>query len=74
MTRAELRDLRLRLGLTADGLAELVGVSGGRTVRRWEAGQRSIPGPVAVLLTAISADPAVQAYFGLTLSVDQKAA
>jgi hypothetical protein len=49
-TPAQLRAARQRLGLSADGLARMVRVEDGRTVRRWEAGERHIPGPVTVLL------------------------
>lgn len=49
-----LKDARDRLGLSAGALAKIVRVEDGRTVRRWEAGEREIPGPVIVILeTAI---------------------
>jgi transcriptional regulator with XRE-family HTH domain len=54
-TPEELKAARHALGLSADGLARMVRVEDGRTVRRWEAGEREIPGPVIVLLeTAMS--------------------
>src|SRR5260370_38952960 len=49
-TPAELKAARHALGFSADGLARMVRVEDGRTVRRWEAGEREIPGPVTVLL------------------------
>lgn len=49
MTGEQLRRSRLALGLTLDEFARLVRVSGGRTVRKWEDGEREVPGPVAVL-------------------------
>jgi len=49
MTGEELRRARLALGLTLDEFARLVRVSSGRTVRKWEDGEREVPGPVAVL-------------------------
>jgi Helix-turn-helix domain len=49
MTGDELRRCRLALGLTLDEFARLVRVSSGRTVRKWEDGEREVPGPVAVL-------------------------
>lgn len=49
MTGEELRGARLALGLTLDEFARLVRVSSGRTVRKWEDGEREVPGPVAVL-------------------------
>lgn len=56
MTGEELRAARKSLGLTAQGFADLVGVSNGRTVRYWESGDRKVPGPVAVLIKKIMDD------------------
>ena len=50
MTPAEFKSARHQLGLSANGLAKLFRVSDGRTVRRWEAGDRDIPGPAVVLM------------------------
>ena len=48
---AELKAARQALGLSAEQLAQVVRVEGGgRTVRRWEAGEREIPGPVIVVM------------------------
>jgi len=46
------REARYILGLSAQALADALhlGKGGGRTVRRWESGERSIPGPVAVVV------------------------
>jgi transcriptional regulator with XRE-family HTH domain len=49
-TPEALREARATLGLSADALARIVRVEDGRTVRRWEAGEREIPGPVIVIL------------------------
>lgn len=49
-TPEALREARATLGLSADALARVVRVEDGRTVRRWEAGEREIPGPVIVIL------------------------
>ncbi|MDA9463072.1 helix-turn-helix domain-containing protein [Bradyrhizobium sp. CCBAU 53415] len=49
-TPEALKDARATLGLTADAFARIVRVEDGRTVRRWEAGEREIPGPVIVIL------------------------
>jgi transcriptional regulator with XRE-family HTH domain len=46
----QLQAARRALGLSAEGLARMVRVESGRTVRRWEAGEREIPGPVTVLM------------------------
>ena len=43
------RALRQRLGLTAGAEARLLGVDA-RTVQRWDAGERDIPGPALRLL------------------------
>lgn len=53
-TPEALKDARATLGLSAGALAKIVWVEDGRTVRRWEVGEREIPGPVIVILeTAI---------------------
>jgi len=50
MTPAELIAARKRLDLTQSDLARVLRVGSDRTVRKWERGERPIPGPVAVLL------------------------
>jgi len=47
---------RETLRLSADELAAELQVSGGRTVRKWEAGDRAIPGPVWVALRYMVAE------------------
>lgn len=49
MTPAGLKAARKSLGLSQAEFARAVGVSDGRTVRRWEDAERDIPGPVIVL-------------------------
>lgn len=65
MTPAELKSARHALGLSAEGFARLVRVESGRTVRRWEAGERDIPGPVQVITGALLESAAVREHFGL---------
>jgi transcriptional regulator with XRE-family HTH domain len=48
MTPTELRAARHALDLTAAGFAQVTGVDE-RTVRRWEAGERSVPPCVAII-------------------------
>jgi len=67
MTPAELKSARHALGLSANGFARWVGVAGGRTVRKWEAADGSVPGPVVVLVRAALDSAAVRDYFGLAL-------
>ena len=50
MTPTEFRAGRKQLGLSQNALARLFRVSHGRTVRRWECGERDIPGPAVVLM------------------------
>ena len=55
MKRERFREGRLKLGMTQAGLAKAWGVrGGGRTVRKWERGENSIPS-TAVWLMAIEA-------------------
>lgn len=56
MTPDDLKAIRRALGLTAQGFANAVGVASGRTVRKWEHGDRDVPGPVVKLLE-IWSDP-----------------
>lgn len=70
MTPADLKSARHALGLSAEGFASWVGVAGGRVVRRWEAGDRDIPGPVKVLVTAAMESRAVRRHFGLSVAGD----
>lgn len=60
MTPAELREARQTLGLSAARFAAAVGVADGRTVRRWEAGDREIPGSVAILVRLLLDMPAIR--------------
>ncbi len=67
MTPDELKVARLDMSLSADRFAKLVQVESGRTVRRWEAAERDIPGPVQVLVRAIMSSRSVRHYFGIAL-------
>jgi DNA-binding transcriptional regulator YiaG len=67
MAPAELRAARNALGLSAEGFARLVAVQSGRTVRKWEAGDREIPGPVRVMTKALMESEGVRGYFGVVL-------
>jgi DNA-binding transcriptional regulator YiaG len=73
MTPDELKSVRHALGLSAESFALWVKVSDGRTVRRWESGERDIPGPVQVLVKAAMESRAVRRYFGLSLRDDDTA-
>ena len=53
MTPEELKSARRSLGLSCEKFAQRVGVASGRTVRRWEAGDREIPGSIAIILSLI---------------------
>jgi DNA-binding transcriptional regulator YiaG len=66
VTPADLKSARTALGLSAEGFARLVRVESGRTVRRWEAGERDIPGPVQVLVDLLLALPAARGRCGVT--------
>jgi transcriptional regulator with XRE-family HTH domain len=54
-TASDLRAARKALGLTGAELARVLrlGSGGDRTVRRWEAGDHSISGPVAIAIEAM---------------------
>jgi DNA-binding transcriptional regulator YiaG len=51
LTPKQLKLAREKLGgLTQEELAEMIGIKWGRTVRKWEAGERSVPEPVSILI------------------------
>jgi DNA-binding transcriptional regulator YiaG len=70
MTPADLKSIRESLGLSAKAFARLVQVESDRTVRRWEAGDRDIPGPVIVIARALRDSPAARDFFGVTAAVN----
>lgn len=67
MTGDELHEAHRKLGLSANGAAQLFKVSSGRTVRRWWSGERDVPGPVIVLTRALIESSSVRRFFGLDL-------
>ena len=53
MTGNELKSARLRLGLSQAQLAaalNMSGSTGNRTIRKWESGEYTIPGPVVAAI------------------------
>lgn len=64
MRGPEFRKARLALDLSQPQLAKALEVEGGdRTIRKWETGERPVPGPVAVLMRLALALPQVQERF-----------
>ena len=61
MTPAALKAARKSLGLSQAEFARLVRVASDRTVRKWEDGERDIPGPVKVIMRIIAECPAAKA-------------
>ena len=50
MTPKQFKAARRELDLTQNGMAQALGIASDRTVRRWEAGERDIPGPAIVAI------------------------
>lgn len=65
MTPAQFKEARQRLGLSQKGMADLLGVSGDRTVRKWEDGEREISPPVILLLKIILKFRDVRIFLGI---------
>ncbi len=55
MTPNEFKAIRQRAGLTQSGLAARLRISDIRTIRKWEAGEREISGPVSLLMEFLDA-------------------
>jgi len=62
MTPATFKSIRQRVGLTQSGLASVLRISDIRTIRKWEAGERSISGPVAILMEMLDAGELPKRY------------
>lgn len=50
MNSSEFKTIRQRAGLTQSGLAARLRISDIRTIRKWEAGERAISGPISILM------------------------
>lgn len=59
MTPAEFKSARKALGLSQTAMAQALGISDDRTVRRWEAGPQDVPGPVAVAVAYMLRDAGI---------------
>ena len=53
MTPIDFKRIRSQTGMTQSRLAQVLQVSSARTIRHWEMGDRSISGPVALLMELI---------------------
>lgn len=65
MTPAEFRAARESLGLTGEALARVLHVNGSRIIRKWEAGEARVPGPVEVLMTILVEFPRIRRWIGI---------
>lgn len=53
MTPTDFRRIRRELGQTQSQLADLLGVSSSRTVRKWEQAERDISQPIILFMTLL---------------------
>ena len=65
MTPESFRDFRKSLQLSQSQMARAIGVGGDRTVRKWEEGERDIPGPVETISAAADKFPAFAKWLAL---------
>lgn len=65
MSPDQFRDARYRLGLSQADFADLFGIASDRTVRRWEEGEKDIPGPVVILVELALKYADVRRHLGL---------
>jgi len=65
MTPQEFTDLRYRLDLTQRELAEIIGLTSERNIRRWEEGERVVPQSIIILMDLIIRFPEVRRYLGV---------
>lgn len=62
MSPEQFRRVRRKMGLSQNDVTDLFGLGSSRTVRRWEDGERDIPGPVILLMELCQNIPAVRQY------------
>ena len=55
MTPERFRAIRIKAGLSLDGLAKVLRIADRSTVHKWEKGDRAISGPVSILMELIDA-------------------
>lgn len=60
MTPQDFKAARIELRLSQDEMASDLGVFDGRTVRRWESGERRIPGEIEIVIAYWRRDIAEQ--------------
>jgi len=53
MTPTEFKAIRNGAGYSQNALADLLRISDGRTVRRWEDGSRPVTGPISILMEGL---------------------
>ena len=66
MTPADLKSARKSLGLSQAEFARVMGVASDRTVRKWEDGERDVPGYVPIMLDLIEHIPSVRKRLGIS--------
>jgi DNA-binding transcriptional regulator YiaG len=55
LTPEEFRTIRTKAGLSLDGLARVLRIADKASVHRWEKGQRTISGPITILMEQLNA-------------------
>jgi DNA-binding transcriptional regulator YiaG len=69
MSPDEFKRARLELGMSQNDIAEFLGVASDRTIRRWEEGDKDIPGPVLLVLELIFNVPGVAEYLEIERAI-----
>ena len=65
MKPQEFKSIRHSYGLSVEGMAHMVGVESGRTIRRWEDGSRPIAMSARIILGLAKEYKVVRAYLGI---------
>ena len=53
MTPTQFKDARISMGLSQSKMAKALGLKTSRAIRQYEAGERQVSGPVAVLVAML---------------------
>lgn len=63
MTPERMKKIRRDLGMSQVEFAKLLRIADGRSIRRWEHGERQLGGPVTMLLEMIERDELPMRYY-----------
>jgi DNA-binding transcriptional regulator YiaG len=71
MTPEEFKEARNRFGLSQNDIARIFDLGSDRIVRRWEEGEKELPGSVKLLMEIVVNFPSVRRWLGIDIDGEQ---